>query len=109
RVENWRDVSLLDALRQRHAAFDGFSLVECQAHFFLQQRRVLVSTERRIARENRSHTIQDVDVGRGRADVQQCYNMTWLWVVIKLVAILQRECVDIDDRRLFARELNRLL
>ena len=47
--------------------------------------------------------VQDVDVGRARAGVQQGDNLARLKAVVDLVGVLQREGIDVHDDRRAAR------
>ena len=75
---------------------------------FCKQARVLTATDRRVARKHRASAVEDVDIHGCRANIQKRNNFAGLWLIVKFVAVLQRESIDIDYHRLFAGQLDRL-
>ncbi len=87
---------------------NGFALLEplgvliAQVEFFLQRVGILISAHRNVAREQRDAAPHDIDIHDAGADVQQRHGLAGIGVVVQLVAVLQREGVDIHDRRRLA-------
>ena len=87
----------------RLAALERVGLLERQIQLFLQRFGVGVAAGRDVAGEDRLVAVQDVDVGRAGAGIEQDDDGIRLGAVVGFVGVLQRESVDVDDHRDAAR------
>ena len=91
----------LDALGglapDRLALLQRLGLLEVEGEGLLQGIRELVAAERDVAPEDRLAAREDVHVHHGGADVQQGHDAGRIEAIVDLVAVLQREDVDVDE------------
>ena len=81
----------------RRALLELLGAVVREVQFLLERLGVGVAANRDVAREQRLLAGDDVDVGRAGAGVDERDDRAGLDVVVGLVAVLQREGVDVDD------------
>ena len=79
------------------AALQLIGLLERQVQLLLQRLGVGVAADRDVAGEDRLVALEDVDVGRARAGVEQHDDLPGLDAVVHFEGVLQREGVDVDD------------
>ena len=77
----------------------GLSIVEAQVQLLLQRVRVLMTAHAYVARKQRRRAFHDVDVHHTRAQVQERHHLARRRLVVVLVAVLQRQGIDVDNSR----------
>ncbi len=97
--QNSSAVFLGDA-RDVLALFQSLRVFVAQVQLFLQRVRVLVASDGDVSCEQRDSAAHDVDIHHACPDVQQRNRLARVWIVVHLIAVLQRKGIDVHDRRI---------